>query len=64
MMNRGEEDLEFECDFCGESEFFDKYTNFSACWEELKYHGWRCFKEDMDWKHKCPACIANPEALL
>lgn len=50
-------DLDYECDYCGELETFPSGDSFSDCWEQLKNDGWRCFKEDGDWKQKCPGCM-------
>ena len=46
---------EFECDVCGETAEIQA-TTFPEAWTDLKDQGWVAFKEDGDWRHRCPSC--------
>jgi hypothetical protein len=51
--------FEVYCDFCNESESYDfGRDEWSELMAEMKSDGWKTFKEDGVWKHKCPGCCA------
>lgn len=43
------------CDVCGDDEGLDEYDFFDAV-NEAKSNGWKIFKEQGEWMHKCPSC--------
>jgi N-acyl-L-homoserine lactone synthetase len=47
-----------ECDFCAETFDTDKDHDegFQAAVQAMKREGWKIYKEDQDWRHKCPCC--------
>ena len=49
---------EIYCDFCEYWRAVDD-DDFFAVIEEVKAEGWKIFKDDDDWKHKCPDCARN-----
>lgn len=42
------------CDFCEEESQF--YGEWNECIREAKEEGWKIFKADEEWVHKCPVC--------
>lgn len=61
MIRRERGELIAECDNCGESS--DCYFRGGDDWHEfiaeLKEKGWRIRKDDDEWKHYCPDCVAE-----
>ena len=58
------EKLEYEyylvsCDFC--SHEVELSLEFMDVIERIKVAGWRIFKEDDEWMHKCPICAGNED---
>lgn len=45
----------FECDGCGKREEIEA-DSFSEAWLGLEGEGWKAFKEDGAWQHRCPSC--------
>jgi predicted RNA-binding Zn-ribbon protein involved in translation (DUF1610 family) len=55
-----EKQVEFTCDTCGLSileEDIHTHEDFIEAWESLKRDGWRCYRDDNEWLHKCPKCM-------
>lgn len=58
MLEKNGPTFEVTCDFCpndldtGEDDFHMAVT-------ELKLKGWRVFKKDGEWVHKCAACLED-----
>lgn len=47
----------WSCDCCDAER--EMSGTFKDCWEALKSDGWRCFKEDGEWRHKCDECVGS-----
>lgn len=45
------------CDFCSAVEEFETNFDWSEMISQAKDAGWRFFKEDSEWKSKCPDCM-------
>lgn len=46
------------CDFCSEDHTTDE-DDFSSAVKEIKREGWRVFKDESGWNHKCPSCLED-----
>jgi len=44
----------FECDHDGCLETFEAEGTFKEVWEEARAAGWRSFRKNDRWQHKCP----------
>jgi hypothetical protein len=49
----------FTCDACGEEYSGDPGDTFQDTWRIAKNSGWRSFKEDNEWVHRCPLCVGK-----
>lgn len=54
--NKPFNDFDIFCDFCSNSENYDTNGDFYQMIKESKQDGWRMFKENGEWIHKCPVC--------
>ena len=43
------------CDFCSNYLEVDS-GDFKDVLKEMRFHGWKTFKEDDEWVNKCPVC--------
>jgi len=46
------------CDCCANYEELDCSTIYDAI-EEMRFLGWRPFKVNSEWLHRCPVCIED-----
>ena len=53
--------FEMTCDFCSEQIDTDE-DEFMPAIESAKAKGWKVFKKNGDWTHKCPDC-ARPKVV-
>jgi hypothetical protein len=53
--------LMFTCDCCGV--FMEGTGDCGAVWEPAKEAGWRAFREDNAWLHRCPDCAGADRAV-
>ena len=55
-------DVTICCDTCDAERIFEangEYVDFREMNAELKESGWRTYKDNDDWCHKCPECLQN-----
>lgn len=50
--------LVIHCDSCSEEEEAD-VDDWTDAWSEWKRNGWRSYKMGDEWRHSCPACVAD-----
>lgn len=46
------------CDFCSNS-FDTDEDEFMPAVESMKREGWKVFKENGEWQHKCTSCVED-----
>ena len=49
------------CDFCAHEDFDTEETDFLSAVEAMKKKGWKVFKKNGEWNHKCCECQALEE---
>lgn len=49
------EAMKVYCDACDNRDEF--IGEWKEAWDEAKSIGWRTYKENDEWKHKCPDCV-------
>lgn len=49
------QDIQFECDGCGD-QLQTTTRHLKAANAEAKEQGWRTYKDDSEWVHKCSFC--------
>jgi hypothetical protein len=57
VKNKPFNDFDMFCDFCSYSENFDTDDDWQQMIQEAKDAGWKIFKSDDEWRHKCPTCV-------
>lgn len=55
--NKPFNDFDMFCDFCSNSENFDTDDDWQEMIQQAKDSGWKIFKNDDEWEHKCPVCV-------
>jgi len=54
-------EMEVTCDPCGFEDIF--HGEYLECTDMMKAEGWKIFKDDDQWCHKCPTCVEAPPEL-
>lgn len=57
-MNKAAGELVVRCNECSYDETFFGRTAHEA-WPEARDFGWRAIKQNKQWIHKCPSCVAK-----
>jgi hypothetical protein len=58
-IERNGSDIHFVCDVCDAFSQDFEASDFTSSWNGLKIEGWRAFKEDNEWQHRCPKCVGK-----
>ena len=57
MIDKNYGDFDVYCDFCSYENNFDTDGDFYMLIAEMKELGWKIFKREGSWTHKCPICV-------
>ena len=63
MLEKHSLTYEMSCDFCNE-QMDTEEDDFRLALDNAKADGWKIFKEDGEWYHKCPDCVAPKEVAM
>ncbi len=56
-------EYELFCDFCAYSEFYEA-DNFDDFIRQMQNDGWKSFKIDGEWTHKCADCVEKDKKKI